>query len=159
MECRIVGSESVKLIARNKKAGFSYTITTEYEAGMVLVGSEVKSLRCGNVNLKDSYAQVKNGELFVYQVHIGAYPYAYYNNHDPLRPRKLLMHKYEIRKIIGKLNERGYTLIPLSIYFKRGRVKMKIGLGKGKKLFDKRQDIKEREAKRELARANKYKEY
>lgn len=154
-----MGSESVKLIARNKKAGFSYTISTEYEAGIVLVGSEVKSIRSGNVNLKDSYAQIKNGEVFVYQMHIGTYPFAYYNNHDPLRPRKLLLHQYEIRKIIGKLNERGFALIPLSLYFKNGRVKMKIGLGKGKKMFDKRQDIKEREAKRDLNRANKQRDY
>lgn len=154
-----MGSESVKLIAKNKKATFSYAISADYEVGMVLVGSEVKSLRAGNVNLKDSYAQMKNGELFVYQMHIGPYPFASYDNHDPLRPRKLLLHKYEIRKIIGKLNERGFTLIPLSLYFKNGRVKMKIGLGKGKKLFDKRQDMKDRESKIELNRANKHKDY
>jgi SsrA-binding protein len=154
-----LGSESVKLIAKNKNAGFSYTISTDYEAGVVLVGSEVKSLRSGNVNLKDSYAQIKNGEIFVYQMHIGPYSYASRDNHDPLRPRKLLLHKNEIKKIIGKLNERGFSLIPMTLYFKNGRVKMKIGLGKGKKLFDKRQDIKDRESKREVDRANKYKEY
>ena len=123
------------------------------------MGSEVKSCRSGNVNLKDSYAQIKNGEIFVYQMHIGPYSYASRDNHDPLRPRKLLLNKGEIKKIIGKLNERGFSLIPMSLYFKNGRVKMKIGLGKGKKLYDKRQDIKDRESKREVDRANKYKEY
>ena len=152
-------SEEVKLISKNKKAWHSYTISTEYEAGMVLVGSEVKSLRSGNVNLKDSYAQVKNGEVFVHQMHIGQYPYAHHGNHDPLRPRKLLLHKYEIRKIVGKINEKGHALIPLSIYFKGGRIKMKVGLGKGKKLFDKRETIKNREAQRELDRINKHSKY
>lgn len=152
-------SEGIKIVSVNKKARHSYTISTEYEAGLVLVGSEVKSIRNGNVNLKDSYAQLKNGEVFVHQVHIGAYPFAHHGNHDPLRPRKLLLHAYEIKKIIGKINERGHALIPLSMYFKNGRIKMKIGLGKGKKLFDKRQTIKDREAKRELDRANKYKDY
>ena len=152
-------SEGIKIISKNKKAWHSYTISTEYEAGMVLVGSEVKSLRNGNANIKDSYAQVKNGEIFVHQMHIGTYPFAHHGNHDPLRPRKLLLHDYEIKKIIGKINEKGHSLIPLSLYFKRGRVKMKIGLAKGKKLFDKRETIKNREAQRELDRANKYREY
>lgn len=152
-------SEDVKIISKNKKARHSYEISTEYEAGLVLVGSEVKSLRSGNVNLKDSYAQIKNGEVFVHQMHIGTYPFAHHGNHDPLRPRKLLLHKYEIKKIVGKINERGHALIPLTIYFKKGRVKMKVGLGKGKKLFDKRQAIKNREAKIELDRAKKYSGY
>ena len=152
-----MGSEEIKIISKNKKAGFSYTISNDWETGIVLVGSEVKSLRDGNVNLKDSYAQIKNGEVWVHQMHIGTYPYAHHGNHDPLRPRKLLMHRHEIKKIIGKTTEKGHALVPLSIYFKKGRVKMKLGLGKGKQLFDKRQSIKEREAKIELDRANKYK--
>lgn len=154
-----MGSDHYQNIATNRQAKFAYTIVDDYEAGLVLVGTEVKSLRGGKVNLKDSYCQVKNGEIFVHQMHIGQYPYAYYGNHDPLRKRKLLFHRSEIRKIEIKMNERGLSLIPMSIYFKNGKIKLKVGLGKGKKLYDKRETIKDRDAKIELHRANKFKEY
>lgn len=142
-------------IAENRKARFNYTIEDEYEAGLVLLGTEVKSLREGRANLKDSYARVKNGEVFVHQMHISPYPFAYHGNHDPLRPRKLLLHRQEIKKLIGKVNEQGYSLIPLRLYFKQGKVKMKLALAKGKKLHDKREAIRRRDEKRELDRAKK----
>jgi SsrA-binding protein len=144
-----------KIVAENRKARHDYYIEDEFEAGMVLVGSEVKSLRDGRANLKDSYARIKNGEVFVYQMHIGPYPFASHGNHDPLRPRKLLLHKYEIKKLYGKVNEKGLSLIPLNVYFKNGKVKMTIGLAKGKRLYDKRETIKSRDAKRELDRERK----
>lgn len=144
-----------KIISDNRKARHEYSIEDDYEAGMVLQGTEVKALRNGQVNLSDSYAKIVRGEVFVYQMHISPYKFAYYDNHDPLRPRKLLLHNYEIKKLIGKINERGYSLIPLSLYFSNGRVKMKLGLARGKKLHDKRHSIKEREAKRELDRVKK----
>lgn len=144
-----------KIVAENRKARHDYYIEEQFEAGMVLVGTEVKSLRDGRVNLKDSYAKIKNGEVFVYQMHIGPYPFAYHGNHDPLRPRKLLLHKYEIKKLYGKVNEKGLSLIPLNVYFKNGKVKMTLGLAKGKRLYDKRETIKSRDAKRELDRERK----
>ncbi|MBW1759226.1 MAG: SsrA-binding protein SmpB [Deltaproteobacteria bacterium] len=144
-----------KIVAENRKARHDYYIEDQFEAGMVLVGTEVKSLRDGRANLKDSYAKIKNGEVFVYQMHIGPYPFAYHENHDPLRPRKLLLHKYEIKKLYSKVNEKGLSLIPLSVYFKNGKVKMIIGLAKGKRLYDKRETIKNRDAKRELDRERK----
>lgn len=144
-----------KIISDNRKARHEYSIEDDYEAGMVLQGTEVKALRNGQVNLSDSYAKIVRGEVFVYQMHISPYKFAYYDNHDPLRPRKLLLHNYEIKKLIGKINERGYSLIPLSLYFSNGKVKMKLGLARGKKLHDKRHSIKEREAKRELDRVKK----
>ncbi len=112
--------QPIKVVAENRKARHDYIIEDKYEAGIVLAGTEVKSLRMGKANLKDSYARIKNGEVFVYQMHIGAYPFAYFDNHDPLRPRKLLLHHYEIKKLYGKVNEKGYSLIPLRLYF-RGR--------------------------------------
>lgn len=144
-----------KIISDNRKARHEYSIEDDYEAGMVLQGTEVKALRNGQVNLSDSYAKIIKGEVFVYQMHISPYKFAYYDNHDPLRARKLLLHNYEIKKLIGKINERGYSLIPLSLYFSNGKVKMKLGLARGKKLHDKRHTIKEREAKRELDRVKK----
>lgn len=119
-----------KLIAENRKARFDFFIEDQYEAGMVLVGTEVKSVRLGRVNLKDSYAKIVNGEVFVYQMHIGAYPFAYYDNHEPLRIRKLLLHSTEIRKLTAKLNEQGFTLIPLRVYIKDGKIKMTLGLAR-----------------------------
>ena len=145
----------IKLIAENRKARHDYNIEDTYEAGMVLVGTEVKSLRMGKANLKDSYARIKNGEVFVYQMHIGAYPFAYYNNHDPLRSRKLLLHNYEIKKLYGKVNEKGYSLIPLKIYFKDGKAKMSLALARGKQSHDKRETIRRRDQKRELERERK----
>lgn len=147
--------EGRKLIAKNKKALFNYFIIDKFEAGMVLVGTEVKSLRIGKTHLKDAYAKVTNGEVFVYQMHIGPYPFAYYDNHDPLRPRKLLLHDYEIRKLYAKANEQGLSLIPLDVYFKDGKVKMTLALCKGKRLHDKRDSIRDRDNRRELDRSRK----
>ena len=151
----VLSKNQRKILAENRKARYEYFIEDEYEAGMVLLGTEVKSLRQGRVNLKDSYARVKNGEVFVYQMHIGPYPFAYYGNHDPLRPRKLLLHKREIKRIYGKVNEKGHALIPLRIYFKNGKVKLTLALAKGKRKYDKREAIKRRDEKRDLDRARK----
>jgi SsrA-binding protein len=145
----------IKIVAENRKARHDYTIVDQYEAGIMLTGTEVQSLRLGKVNLKDSYARVKNGEVWLYQVHISPYPFAYYNNHDPLRVRKLLLHKREILRLYAKVNEQGHTLVPLRIYFKKGKAKVVIALAKGKREFDKRHSIREREQKREVDRARK----
>jgi SsrA-binding protein len=145
----------IKIIAENRKARHDYIIVDQYEAGLVLTGTEVQSLRLGKVNLKDSYARVKNGEVFLYQVHISPYPFAYYNNHDPLRVRKLLLHKREILRLYAKANEQGHTLVPLKIYFKAGKAKITLALAKGKRAFDKRQSIRDREQKREMDRVLK----
>ena len=150
-----MGKAAKKLITENRKARFEYHIEDTYEAGMVLKGTEVKSLRQGRVNLKDSYASIKNGEVWVHQLHIGAYPFAYYGNHDPLRPRKLLLHRREIDKLYGKVNEQGHTLIPIRMYFKGGKVKLALALAKGKRKHDKREAIRRRDEKRELDRARK----
>lgn len=148
-------SQHKKIIADNRKARHEYFIEDHYEAGLSLLGTEVKSLRMGRANLKDSYARIKNGEVYVYQMHISPYPFAYYNNHDPLRPRKLLLHKYEINKLYGKVNEKGYALVPLKLYFKGGKVKLVLALAKGKRSHDKRETIRRRDQKRELDRAKK----
>lgn len=142
-----------KVIAQNKKANHDYFIEETYECGMVLQGTEIKSLRNGRANLKDSYAILKNGEIFIMGLHISPYEQGNRFNHDPLRSRKLLMHKKEILKLIGRTKEEGYTLIPLKIYLKNGFAKMLLGLAKGKKNYDKRQDLKAKEAKREIERA------
>lgn len=147
--------EGRKLIAKNKKALFNYFIIDKFEAGMVLMGTEVKSLRMGKTHLKDAYAKVTNGEVFVHQMHIGAYPFASYDNHDPLRIRKLLLHNYEIKRLYGKVNEQGLSLIPLDVYFKDGKVKMTIALCKGKRLHDKRDSIRDRDNRRDLDRIRK----
>ena len=142
----------VKIIAQNRKARRDYFIVDEYEAGLVLKGTEVKSLRLGRANLKDSYARIKNGEVFVYQLHIAPYPFAYYDNHDPLRPRKLLLHKHEIKRLYGKVNEKGLSMIPLRLYFKNGKVKIVVALVKGKRKYDKRDAIRRRDEQRDLNR-------
>ena len=147
-----MSNEHIKIITVNRKARHEYFIVDEYEAGLVLKGTEVKSLRLGKVNLKDSYANIKNGEVFVYQIHIGPYPFAYYNNHDPLRPRKLLLHKREIKRLYGKVNEKGHSLIPLKIYFKKGKAKLTLALAKGKRKYDKREAIKRRDEQRDMER-------
>ncbi len=147
--------DHIKPIAENRKARFDYFIEDKFEAGMVLKGTEVKSLRQGRANLKDSYAKIKKGEIYVHQMHISPYPFAYYNNHEPLRVRKLLLHKYEIKKLTGKINERGYSLIPLRLYFREGKVKMLLGLAKGKRKHDKRETIRRRDEKRDLDRQRK----
>ena len=145
----------IKIVTVNRKAKYNYFIEDTYEAGMVLLGTEVKSLRLGRVNLKDSYARIKKGEVFVHQMHIGDYPFASYENHDPLRKRKLLLHKYEIKKLYGKVNEKGFSLIPLRVYFQNGKAKMTIAIAKGKRRYDKRETIRRRDEKRDLDRAKK----
>ena len=150
-----MNEKHIKIIAQNRKARYDYFIEDELEAGLVLKGTEVKSLRLGKAHLKDAYARVKDGEVYVYQMHIGPYPFAYYDNHDPLRPRKLLLHKREIKRLYGKVNEKGFTLVPLKIYFKDGKVKITLALVRGKRKYDKREAIRRRDEKRELDRARK----
>ena len=137
------------LIAQNKKARHDYAIEDTYEAGIALVGTEVKSLRAGRASLVDGFAEVDGGEVFLHGVHIPVYTQGTWTNHEPRRVRKLLLHREEIAKIDGKVRERGYTLVPLALYFKDGRAKVEIGLARGKKSYDKRQAIAERTAKRE----------
>jgi len=144
-----------KLICTNKKARRDYTIDETYEAGMVLMGTEVKALRQGEAHLKDSYARIKDGEIFLVDTHISPYSHGNQLNHEPERIRKLLMHKREIRKLYGKTRERGFTLVPLKLYFKDGKAKVEIGLGKGKKLYDKREDLKRKAMEREMERSFK----
>lgn len=150
-----VAKESTKTISVNKKARHEYFIIESFEAGMELVGTEVKSIRAGGVNLKDSWCAIENGELLVKQMHISPYEHGNIFNRDPLRERKLLMHRAEINRLFGLVKQKEYTLIPLSLYFKGSRVKMELGLCKGKKLYDKRDDAAARDAKREIDRAMK----
>ncbi|ERT57167.1 MULTISPECIES: SsrA-binding protein SmpB [Megasphaera] len=145
----------VKYITDNRKARHDYFIHETFEAGLALTGTEVKSLRQGKVNLKDSFCRIENGELYLLGMHISPYEQGNRFNVDPLRTRKLLMHKYEILKLFGNVKEKGYTLIPLSLYFKKGRVKVAIALATGKKLYDKRRDLAEKEAKRNIERTMK----
>ncbi len=147
-----------KVISTNRKARYDYYIEESFEAGIVLVGTEVKSIRHARVNLKDSYARVENGEIFLHNMHISPYEQAHRFNHDPLRVRKLLLHKQEIRRLDGRVREKGYALIPLKIYLKAGLVKIELGLARGKKRYDKRRDIAERDSKREVERAFRDKE-
>jgi len=147
--------EGIKIIAQNKKARFEYHVEDRIEAGMVLVGSEVKSLRDNRASLVDSYAVINKGECFLHKAHIAIYPPSAQFNHEPTRTRKLLLNKSEIDKLTGKLKERGFTLIPLRMYFKKGKAKIELGLCKGKRKYDKRAAIKKRETKRELSRAMK----
>ena len=142
----------VKPVAQNRKARHDYFIEETLECGIELFGTEVKSLRKGACNLKDSYALVKNDELFLYDVHISPYSHGNRENHNPLRVRKLLMHKREIRRLYGKSQERGLALIPLRMYFRNGKVKVEIGIGRGKKLYDKREDIRLKEDRRAMER-------
>ena len=138
-----------KMIANNKKAYHDYFILDTYEAGIVLHGTEVKSLRMGKCSIKESFIRIENGEVFIYGMHISPYEKGNIFNKDPLRPKKLLMHRFEIMKLTGKIAEQGYTLVPLQVYFKDGRAKMEIGLARGKKNYDKRQDIAKKDQKRE----------
>ena len=140
------------VIATNKKAFRDYFIEERYEAGIVLLGTEVKSLRERKANLRDSFAQVKNSELYLYNMHIRPYVHGKHTNHEPYRARKLLLHKAEVRKLTGKIKERGYTLIPLSIYFSGSFAKVELGLGKGKHLYDKRREMAKKTAQREIER-------
>ena len=143
---------SNKIVANNKKAYHEYFIEEKYETGLVLVGTEVKSIRQGKVNLKDSYVGIKNGEAFVYNMHISPYEKGNIYNVDPLRPRKLLLNKREIRKLIGLTTLKDYSLIPLSLYLKNGLVKMELSVAKGKKNYDKRQDLAKKDAERRILR-------
>ena len=147
--------KGIKIIAKNRSAFHNYFIEERFEAGIELCGTEVKSIRAGKVNLKDSFCQVKNGELFVYAMHISPYEKGNVFNREPRRDRRLLMHKREIMRLYGKVKQDGYSLIPLSVYFKGSRVKVKVGLCKGKKLYDKRASAAERDAKRQIERAMK----
>ena len=150
-----MAKEGIKIIAKNNKAHHEYFIEDKYEAGIELVGTEVKSIRAGTLNLKDAWCGIKDGELLVNQMHISPYEQGNRFNVDPRRPRRLLMHKREIMRLYGKVKQDGYSLIPLEVYFKGSRVKVKVGLCKGKKLYDKRQSAAERDAKRQIDRAMK----
>jgi len=146
---------SEKLICQNKKAWHNYFIEDRYEAGISLLGTEVKSLREGRANLSDSYGKIKDGEFFLVDAHISPYSFGNRFNHDPLRPRKLLLHKREIRRLIGKVQEKGFTLIPLRLYFLNGKAKVELGLAKGKKLFDKRETLRRKTMERDMERGRK----
>ena len=145
-------SENVKIIAQNKKARFDYFVEEKYECGIVLEGTEVKSVKEGNVSFNDSFAEITNGELWLRNFHISEYSYSSVFNHNPFRVKKLLVHKEELKKLQRKVEEKGYTLIPLEVYLKSGIVKIKLGVCRGKKQFDKRESIKERDLNRELHR-------
>ena len=147
-----MGKESIKLIANNKKAYHDYFIEDTYEAGISLAGTEVKSLRMGKCSVKESFIRIENGEMIVYGMHISPYEKGNIFNKDPLRPRKLLLHRYEINKLAGKMAEKGYTIVPLRVYFKGSLVKVEIGVAKGKKLYDKRQDMAKKDMLREAER-------
>ena len=148
-------ADGTKLLAQNKKARHDFFVEETYEAGISLAGTEVKSIRAGRLNLKDSYCSVKDGELFVLGMHISPYEQGNIFNKDPRRPRRLLAHKAEIRRLCQQIKLQGYTLVPLSLYFKKGRVKLELGLCKGKKLYDKRASAAARDAKRDIDRALK----
>ena len=151
----LLEKESIKVMARNREARHEYFIEEEYEAGIELVGTEVKSIRKGTLNLKDSWCGIKDGEMLVNQMHISPYEQGNRFNVDSKRPRRLLMHKREIMRLYGKVKQDGYSLIPLEVYFKGSRVKVKVGLCKGKKLYDKREDAAKKDAKRQMDRAMK----
>jgi len=146
----------IKIVCQNKKARYDYFIDEVLEAGLVLLGPEVKSLREGRASLMDSYARVKKGEVFLYNMHITPYPYSHHVRLDPVRTRKLLLNKREIKRLIGKTEEKGYTLIPTKVYFTKGRAKVEIALAKGKRKYDKRQALKERELKKDMEEAKKW---
>lgn len=145
--------EKIKIVTENRKARYNYFILETYVAGMVLKGTEVKSLRAGQANLKDSYAGIESGEVFLCECHISPYAHGNIENHDPLRKRKLLLHKREIKKLTSKTQERGLSLVPLKIFFVQGKAKIEIAVAKGKKLYDKRESIKKKTAEKELRRA------
>lgn len=147
-----MAKEAKKLIANNKKVYHDYFLEEKYEAGVALAGTEVKSLRMGKCSIKEAFIRIENEEVFIYGMHISPYEKGNIFNKDPLRPKKLLMHKQEIRKLIGKIKEKGYTLVPVEVYFSGSLVKVEIALARGKKLYDKRQDIAKKDQKREAAR-------
>lgn len=142
----------IKMISQNRKARFNYTIEESLECGIALQGTEVKSVKEGTISFPDAFAEIINGEVWIKGLHISEYPYSSIFNHEPDRHKKLLLHKQEIKKLLRKVDEKGYTLIPLDIYLKKGRVKISLGICKGKKQFDKRSDIKEKDLKRDLQR-------
>lgn len=152
-----MSKEQGKLVANNKKAYFDFFIDEKYEAGLVLHGTEVKSLRMGKCSIKEAFIRIENGEAFIYGMNISPYEKGNIFNKDPLRIRKLLLHKGEINKLAGKLAEKGYTLVPLQVYFKDGRAKIEVGLARGKKLYDKRQDIAKKDQRREAQKEFKIK--
>lgn len=152
-----MSKDSKKMIANNKKAFFDYFIEDKYEAGISLHGTEVKSLRMGKCSIKESFIRIENGEVYVYNMHISPYEKGNIFNKDPLRVKKLLLHRYEINKLMGQMQQKGYTLVPLNIYFKGSLVKVEIGLAKGKKLYDKRQDIAKKDQRREAEKSFKVK--
>ena len=147
-----MAGKGTKLIANNKKAYHDYFIEETYEAGVALHGTEVKSMRLGKCSIKESFIRIENGEVFVYGMHVSPYEKGNIFNKDPMRVKKLLMHRYEINKLAGKIAEKGYTLVPLQVYFREGKVKVEIGLAKGKKLYDKRESIAKKDQRRELER-------
>lgn len=149
--------EPQKLVANNKKAYHDYFIDETYEAGVALHGTEVKSMRMGKCSIKESFIRIEQGEVFVYGMHVSPYEKGNIFNKDPLRVKKLLLHRYEIHKLEGKIKEKGYTLVPLQVYFKEGKVKVEIGLARGKKLYDKRETIAKKDARREAEREFKVK--
>ena len=144
-----------KIIAKNPTARHNYTIVNTLEAGIVLTGTEIKSIRSGKVNIKDSYAAIRKGEVYIYGMHISPYEHGNIFNKDPLRDRKLLFHKQEIRKLIGQIQQKGYTLVPISLYWSGNKVKLELGIGKGKKLYDKRQVIAKKDAEMKMRKALK----
>lgn len=144
-----MAKEMMKLVANNKKAYHDYFIDEKYEAGIELHGTEVKSLRMGKCSIKESFIRIEKGEVYIYGMHVSPYEKGNIFNKDPLRIKKLLLHKYEINKLAGKIAEKGYTLVPLQVYFKDGKAKVEVGLARGKKLYDKRQDIAKKDQKRE----------
>lgn len=147
-----MANDGIKIVAQNKKAMHDYFIEQTFEAGIVLVGTEVKSIRLGNISLKESYITIKNGEAFIHGMHINPYEKGNIFNKEPLRDRKLLLHKAEIVKLIGYIQQKGLTLVPLKAYFKSGKVKIEIAVARGKKLYDKRHDIAKRDAQRNIDR-------
>ncbi|MGL5260404.1 MAG: SsrA-binding protein SmpB [Lachnospiraceae bacterium] len=149
--------EHMKLVANNKKAYFDYFVDEKFEAGLVLHGTEVKSLRMGKCSIKESFIRIENGEVWAYGLHISPYEKGNIFNKDPMRPKKLLLHKAQILKLVGKMKEKGYTIVPLQVYFKDGRAKIEIGLCRGKKLYDKRQDITKKDQQREAQKDFKIK--
>ena len=148
-----------KLIAKNPVAYHNYTINDKLEAGIVLTGTEIKSIRAGKVNLKDSYVNIKNGEAYIYGMHVSPYEHGNIFNKEPLRTRKLLLNKKEINKLLGLVSQKGMSLIPIQLYFKNSFVKLELGIGKGKKLYDKREDIAKKDAERKIQRTLKNAEY
>ena len=152
-----MAKETMKLVANNKKAYHDYFIDEKYECGIALHGTEVKSLRMGKCSVKEAFVRIQNGEVYIYGMHISPYEKGNIFNKDPMRVKKLLMHKYEIMKLSGKIAEKGFTLVPLQVYFKDGKAKVEIGLARGKKLYDKRQDIAKKDARRETEREFKVK--